>query len=172
MIAIILWVSAIASAFIDNIPFAATMIPIIKTLAVEQGVALPILAGSEKLGTDIGGSAACHWRLCQRESRHFCRRQGWPSHLLGSLLQEDRTCYRSGAGHLHHRSVRPLSVIRTTKALPVLGSAFSWDLRRRLLFQMLWTTGQNRRNLSNTVPEGLMSSEKAFLCCGKKSLDS
>ena len=59
-----------------------------------------------------------HWRLCQR-GRYFCRRQGWPSHLLGSLLQEDRTCYRSGAGHLHHRSVRPLSVIRTTKALPV-----------------------------------------------------
>jgi len=49
---------------------------------------------------------------------------------------------------------------------------FSWDLRRRLLFHLLWTTGQNRRNLSNTVPEGLMSSEKAFLCCGKKSLDS
>ena len=57
MIAIILWVSAIASAFIDNIPFAATMIPIIKTLAVEQGVALPILAWALALGTDIGGSA-------------------------------------------------------------------------------------------------------------------
>ena len=57
MIAIILWVSAIASAFIDNIPFAATMIPIIKTLAAEQGVALPILAWALALGTDIGGSA-------------------------------------------------------------------------------------------------------------------
>ena len=45
------------SAFIDNIPFAATMIPIIKTLAVEQGVALPILAWALALGTDIGGSA-------------------------------------------------------------------------------------------------------------------
>lgn len=53
MIAIILWVSAIASAFIDNIPFAATMIPIIKTLAVEQGVALPILAWALALGTDL-----------------------------------------------------------------------------------------------------------------------
>ena len=37
MIGIIIWVSAIASAFIDNIPFAATMIPVIKTLAVTQG---------------------------------------------------------------------------------------------------------------------------------------
>ena len=32
MIAIILWISAIASAFVDNIPFAATMIPIISSL--------------------------------------------------------------------------------------------------------------------------------------------
>ena len=37
MIAIIIWVSAVASAFIDNIPFAATMIPVIKTLAVTTG---------------------------------------------------------------------------------------------------------------------------------------
>ena len=33
MIAIILWISAIASAFVDNIPFAATMIPIISSLS-------------------------------------------------------------------------------------------------------------------------------------------
>lgn len=57
MIAIIIWVSAIASAFIDNIPFAATMIPVINDLAAAQGVNLSILAWALAMGTDIGGSA-------------------------------------------------------------------------------------------------------------------
>lgn len=57
MIAIIIWISAIASAFVDNIPFAATMIPIIKSLAATQGVDLEILAWTLAMGTDIGGSA-------------------------------------------------------------------------------------------------------------------
>lgn len=57
MIAIIIWISAIASAFIDNIPFAATMIPVIKTLSVTQGVDLSVLAWTLAMGTDIGGSA-------------------------------------------------------------------------------------------------------------------
>ncbi|NLL80443.1 MAG: citrate transporter [Clostridiales bacterium] len=57
MLAIIIWVSAIASAFVDNIPFAATMIPVIKSLAVTQGVDLATLAWTLSVGTDIGGSA-------------------------------------------------------------------------------------------------------------------
>lgn len=57
MVAIIIWVSAIASAFVDNIPFAATMIPIIDTLSVENHVGLNVLAWALSMGTDIGGSA-------------------------------------------------------------------------------------------------------------------
>ena len=57
MIAIIIWVSAIASAFIDTIPFAATMIPVIDSLAAAQGVDISILAWALAMGTDIGGSA-------------------------------------------------------------------------------------------------------------------
>ena len=57
MIAIIIWVSAVASAFIDNIPFAATMIPVIDSLAATQGVDISILAWALAMGTDIGGSA-------------------------------------------------------------------------------------------------------------------
>ena len=57
MLAIILWLSAIASAFVDNIPFAATMIPIIKSLAATQGVNLAVLAWTLAIGTDVGGSA-------------------------------------------------------------------------------------------------------------------
>ena len=57
MVAIIIWGSALASAFIDNIPFAATMIPVIRTLSQVQGVELQTLAWALSVGTDIGGSA-------------------------------------------------------------------------------------------------------------------
>ena len=57
MIAIILWISAIASAFVDNIPFAATMVPIIQSLAETSGVPISTLAWALAMGTDIGGSA-------------------------------------------------------------------------------------------------------------------
>ncbi len=56
MIAII-WLSAVASAFVDNIPFATTMIPIIKSLSAAYGVDLSMLAWTLAMGTDIGGSA-------------------------------------------------------------------------------------------------------------------
>lgn len=58
MVAIIIWISAVASAFVDNIPFAATMVPIIQSLAgTQQGVDLRTLAWALSMGTDIGGSA-------------------------------------------------------------------------------------------------------------------
>ncbi|MGN0170001.1 MAG: SLC13 family permease [Lachnospiraceae bacterium] len=57
MVCIIIWVSAIASAVVDNIPFAATMIPVIQTLAATTGMDLRVLAWSLSMGTDIGGSA-------------------------------------------------------------------------------------------------------------------
>ena len=57
MIAIILWMSAILSAFVDNIPFAATMVPVIEAMAATTGVPIETLAWTLALGTDIGGSA-------------------------------------------------------------------------------------------------------------------
>ncbi len=58
MILIIMWISAVASAFVDNIPFAATMVPVIKSLAATTpGAELATLAYSLSVGTDIGGSA-------------------------------------------------------------------------------------------------------------------
>lgn len=57
MVAIIIWGSALASAFIDNIPFAATMIPVIRTLSETQGISLSTLAWALSMGTDIGGNA-------------------------------------------------------------------------------------------------------------------
>ncbi len=57
VIPIILWVSAVASAVVDNIPFAATMIPVLRGLTVSTGIPLPTLAWTLALGTDIGGNA-------------------------------------------------------------------------------------------------------------------
>lgn len=57
MIAIIIWMSSIVSAFVDNIPFATTMIPIIKSLSATYGVDLSMLSWTLAIGTDIGGSA-------------------------------------------------------------------------------------------------------------------
>ena len=58
MVLIIMWISAIASAFVDNIPFAATMVPVIKSLGVGGPAGfLPVLAWGLSMGTDIGGSA-------------------------------------------------------------------------------------------------------------------
>lgn len=57
MVCIILLVSALASAFVDNIPFAATMVPIIKTLALTSGIDVSVLAWTLSMGADIGGCA-------------------------------------------------------------------------------------------------------------------
>lgn len=57
MVAVIIWISAVASAFVDNIPFAATMLPIIKSLAGTNSPMLSALAWTLSMGTDIGGSA-------------------------------------------------------------------------------------------------------------------
>lgn len=57
IVGIIIWVSGIASALVDNIPFAATMIPVIKTLSITSGIPLDTLSWSLAMGTDVGGSA-------------------------------------------------------------------------------------------------------------------
>ncbi|MBP2638569.1 MAG: Citrate transporter [Firmicutes bacterium] len=53
---IVLWVSAIASAFIDNIPFVATMIPLILEMGQLSGMNLDPLWWSLALGACLGGN--------------------------------------------------------------------------------------------------------------------
>lgn len=52
----ILWVSAIASAFIDNIPFVATMIPMIKDMGTLSGMNLTPVWWALSLGACLGGN--------------------------------------------------------------------------------------------------------------------
>ncbi len=57
IIIIVMWISAIASAFVDNIPFSATMIPVIISISSTQDMSLATLAWALSLGTDLGGNA-------------------------------------------------------------------------------------------------------------------
>lgn len=53
---LILWVSAIASAFLDNIPFVATMIPLIANLERLGGMDVSTLWWALSLGACLGGN--------------------------------------------------------------------------------------------------------------------
>jgi Na+/H+ antiporter NhaD/arsenite permease-like protein len=78
VVAVILWISAIASAFVDNIPFAATMIPVIQTLSELQGISLPVLAWTLSMGTDIGGSATPIGASANVVGISVASREGYP----------------------------------------------------------------------------------------------
>lgn len=53
---LVLWGSAIASAFLDNIPFVATMIPLIKNMGAISGMDLGPLWWALALGACLGGN--------------------------------------------------------------------------------------------------------------------
>lgn len=55
-ILIILWVSAVASAFIDNIPYTATMIPVVMQIAYELNIDLSPLIWALAFGACLGGN--------------------------------------------------------------------------------------------------------------------
>ncbi len=56
-IAFILWFSAFASAIVDNIPFAAAMVPVIRTMSATLGMDQETLSWTLALGADVGGNA-------------------------------------------------------------------------------------------------------------------
>lgn len=89
MIMVILWVSAVASAFVDNIPFAATMVPVIRSLSATSGVELSVLAWALALGTDIGGNgtpigASANVIGCAIAEKNG-HRIGWGSYLMSAI---------------------------------------------------------------------------------------
>lgn len=100
MVAIIIWLSAFASAFVDNIPFAATMIPIIKALAATEGVSLSTLAWALSMGTDIGGSATPIGASANVVGTSVAAKAG-SSYWLGFVLQESSSGYNSCACYFH-----------------------------------------------------------------------
>lgn len=78
VVAIIIWISAIASAFVDNIPFAATMVPVIKDLSALPGIKLDTLVWALSMGTDIGGSATPIGASANVVGTSVAARNGYP----------------------------------------------------------------------------------------------
>jgi Na+/H+ antiporter NhaD/arsenite permease-like protein len=80
----ILWVSAIASAVVDNIPFVATMIPLIKSMAPTFGGAeyLMPLWWSLALGACLGGNGSLIGASANLIVAGFAERAGQRIHFL------------------------------------------------------------------------------------------
>jgi len=82
--AAILWVSAIASAMIDNIPFVATMIPLIENMAPTFGGAdaLVPLWWALALGACLGGNGSLIGASANLIVAGFAQRAGYPIAFL------------------------------------------------------------------------------------------
>ena len=78
LIPIIIWVSAFASAIVDNIPFAATMVPVIANLSQTHGLSLRTLSWTLALGTDIGGNATPIGASANVVGTAIAEREGYP----------------------------------------------------------------------------------------------
>jgi len=85
--AAILWVSAIASAVIDNIPFVATMIPLIESMAPTFGgeEALQPLWWALALGACLGGNGSLIGASANLIVAGFAQRAGHPISFLQFL---------------------------------------------------------------------------------------
>lgn len=84
----ILWVSAVASAIVDNIPFVATMIPLIKNMAASFGGAQELMPlwWSLALGSCLGGNGSLVGASANLIVAGFAERHGQPIHFLPFML--------------------------------------------------------------------------------------
>ena len=84
----ILFVSAVASAIVDNIPFVATMIPLIKNMAVSFGGAEELLPiwWSLALGACLGGNGSLVGASANLIVAGFAERAGQPIRFLPFML--------------------------------------------------------------------------------------
>ncbi len=88
---VILWISMLLSGFIDNIPYVATMIPVIKTLNATFGLHNAMLVWALSLGGCFGGNltpvgASANVVLLSIADRHGCHIT-WKEYLkYGTVL--------------------------------------------------------------------------------------
>jgi len=84
----LLWASAVASAFVDNIPYVATMIPLIKNMAPSLGgpQALVPIWWSLSLGACLGGNGTLVGSSSNLIIASFAERTGRPIRFLPFLL--------------------------------------------------------------------------------------
>lgn len=77
-ISLILWFSALMSAVVDNIPFTAVMVPVIRHVSTSQGMNLPPLAWALALGAVMGGNATPIGASANVVGTAIAEREGYP----------------------------------------------------------------------------------------------
>lgn len=83
---LILWLSAIASAFVDNIPFVATMIPLIKSMGQMGGIAnLDPFWWALSLGACLGGNGTLIGASANVIVAGMADHEGYPISFLGFM---------------------------------------------------------------------------------------
>lgn len=83
---LVLWLSAIASSFVDNIPFVATMIPLIQEMGQMGGIAnLDPLWWSLALGACLGGNGSLVGAAANVIVAGMSERRGTPISFIGFL---------------------------------------------------------------------------------------
>ncbi|HDD60727.1 hypothetical protein B6U83_04540 [Thermoplasmatales archaeon ex4484_36] len=85
LIVLILWVSAFASAFIDNIPYTATMIPVVGYLSTTMGYPLEPLAWALVLGACLGGNGTLVGASANVVMAGIAEREGVKVDFLGFM---------------------------------------------------------------------------------------
>lgn len=83
---LILWISAIASAFIDNIPFVATMIPMIKEMGTMGISNLEPLWWSLSLGACLGGNGTLIGASANVIVAGLSAKEGYPISFIKFML--------------------------------------------------------------------------------------
>ncbi len=78
---LILWLSAVLSAIIDNIPYTATMIPVVDQLVGNQGHNADVLWWSLAIGADFGGNATIIAASANVTLASLAEREGHPIHF-------------------------------------------------------------------------------------------
>lgn len=87
---LIMWLSGIASAFVDNIPFVATMIPMIKDMGVLMGISDPAYLDlwwwSLALGACLGGNGTIIGASANVVVIGMAERWGYPITFIGYMI--------------------------------------------------------------------------------------
>jgi Na+/H+ antiporter NhaD/arsenite permease-like protein len=80
----LVWLSGLASAIIDNIPYAATMIPVVEQLGA-AGIPIQPLWWALALGADLGGNATIVGASANVVVANLAARAGHPIHFVTFL---------------------------------------------------------------------------------------
>jgi len=82
---LVLWLSALASAFVDNIPFVATMIPLLQEVGQLSHMAMESIWWSLALGACLGGNGSLIGASANVIVAGIAERNGTPIKFIGFL---------------------------------------------------------------------------------------